>query len=232
MQAYAPLRTPRAAGLAGVVFALLLATALVLLRLTLTPVARSGSVQVLVGEGKVAVAFSLAPFAGIAFLWFIGVVRDRIGQREDRFLATVCLGSGLLFVALLFVVSGVAAGTLAAAGATRSGVPAEAWTLGWAIATTLMNTYAMRMAAVFMISTSTIGLRTGFVPRGVALCGYAIAVVLLLGLVVTLWVQLLFPFWVLIVSLSILIDTFRGGSALEPPGKTSWEMKGEVRKSA
>ncbi len=230
MQAYAPLRTPRAAGLAGVVFALLLATALVLLRLTAA--ASSGAVHRLVGDEKVAVAFSLVPFAGIAFLWFIGVVRDRIGQREDRFLATVCLGSGLLFVALLFVVSGVAAGTLAAAAANPSGSPAEAWTLGWAIAAALMNTYAMRMAAVFTISTSTIGLRTGFIPRGIALCGYAIAVVLLVGLKVTLWVQLLFPFWVLIVSLSILIDTFRGGSALEPPEKTSWEMKGEVRKSA
>ena len=44
----------------------------------------------------------LVPFAGIAFLWFIGVVRDRIGEREDKFFATVFFGSGLLFVAMLF----------------------------------------------------------------------------------------------------------------------------------
>lgn len=33
--------------------------------------------------------------AGIAFLWFIGVIRDRSGAHEDRFFATVFLGSGL-----------------------------------------------------------------------------------------------------------------------------------------
>jgi len=42
------------------------------------------------------------PFAGIAFLWFIGVLRDRLGELEDRFFATVFLGSGLLFLAMLF----------------------------------------------------------------------------------------------------------------------------------
>ena len=55
-------------------------------------------------------ALNLLPFAGIAFLWFIGVVRDRIGQGEDRFFATVFLGSGLLFIAMLFVTGAVAGG--------------------------------------------------------------------------------------------------------------------------
>ena len=54
---------------------------------------------------------NLIPFAGIAFLWFIGVLRDRIGEREDRFFATVFLGSGLLFVAMLFVAAAIAAGS-------------------------------------------------------------------------------------------------------------------------
>ena len=54
-----------------------------------------------------AIALNLVPFAGIAFLWFIGVLRDRIGEREDRFFATVFLGSGLLFVAMIFVAAGI-----------------------------------------------------------------------------------------------------------------------------
>ena len=41
---------------------------------------------------------NLIPFAGIAFLWFIGVLRDRLGEQEDRFFATVFFGSGLLFL--------------------------------------------------------------------------------------------------------------------------------------
>jgi MFS family permease len=64
-------------------------------------------------RGMVVLALNLVPFAAIAFLWFIGVVRDRIGQREDRFFATVFLGSGLLFVAMLFVPSAVTAAILA-----------------------------------------------------------------------------------------------------------------------
>jgi hypothetical protein len=29
-------------------------------------------------------SLNLLPFAGIAFLWFIGVVRERLGEIEDR----------------------------------------------------------------------------------------------------------------------------------------------------
>ena len=50
-------------------------------------------------------ALNIIPFAGIAFLWFMGVLRDRFGQQEDRFFATVFLGSGLLFLAMLFAAS-------------------------------------------------------------------------------------------------------------------------------
>ena len=47
------------------------------------------------------------PFAGVAFLWFIGVLRDRLAQLEDRFFATVFFGSGLLFLAMLFAAAAV-----------------------------------------------------------------------------------------------------------------------------
>jgi hypothetical protein len=49
----------------------------------------------------VAIGLNLIPFAGIAFLWFIGVIRDRIGAHEDRFFATVLL----LFPAWILAVS-------------------------------------------------------------------------------------------------------------------------------
>ena len=53
-------------------------------------------------------ACTSGPFAGITFLWFVAVVRDQVGEREDRFFATVFLGSAILFVALLFVALAVA----------------------------------------------------------------------------------------------------------------------------
>ena len=117
-----PLRTPRAAAVAGIIFSVLMATALVLLRISV-PARPGGTGAWLTDSGKraaVAVALNFIPFAGIAFLWFIGVVRDRVGEREDRFFASVFLGSGLLFVAMLFVAAAVSGGLIAGA---SSGLP-------------------------------------------------------------------------------------------------------------
>src|ERR1039458_527446 len=107
-----PLRTPRAAAVAGFVFSLLLLSSLVLLRIA-TPGNTDRAGDWLTDPARrraVGVALNLVPFAGIAFLWFMGVVRDRIGRHEDRFFATVFLGSGLLFVGMLFVAAAFAGG--------------------------------------------------------------------------------------------------------------------------
>jgi hypothetical protein len=119
------LRTPRAAAVAGVLFALLLTTALVLVRTAVPGEPGDGSWLADPSRRRqVILTLNLVPFSGIAFLWFIGVVRDRIGEREDRFFATVFLGSGLLFIAMLFVASAVAAGSLADL-AVRGGAPGD-----------------------------------------------------------------------------------------------------------
>src|SRR5215471_4553204 len=111
------LRTPAAA--AGIVFSLLFGLALVLLLLSAPPDTATAGAWLTDSSHRaaMAVALNLVPFAGIAFLWFMGVVRDRIGQREDRFFATVFLGSGLLFVAMSYVGAAVAGGLIAAAAA-------------------------------------------------------------------------------------------------------------------
>jgi hypothetical protein len=102
---------------------------------------------------------------GIAFLWFVGVLRDRIGHREDRFFATVFLGSGLLFVAMLFVTAAVAGGVLAAASASSSPLGSDVLALGRDVTGLLLNVYSMRMAAVFTLTTVTIARRTEIVSR-------------------------------------------------------------------
>ncbi len=113
-----------------------------------------------VNGGRVALALNMAPFAGIAFLWFIGVIRDRIGNLEDRFFGSVFFGSGLLFLAFSFVSAGEAGGlvtayTLEPQAIAQSGV----YTYGRSVMYVFMNTYAMRMAGVFMISFATIALQ-------------------------------------------------------------------------
>jgi hypothetical protein len=209
----AELRTPRAAAVAGIVFSVLLGGALVLVRLSI-PSGEGAASQWLTESWRrtaVAVALNLVPFAGIAFLWFIGVLRDRIGQREDRFFATVFLGSGILFVGMLFVAAATAGGILADAARTSANsppIPRDA--LGRQMTNIILNVYAMRMAGVFTITTATIAMRTGVLPRWLAFVGYAAAFVLLVGIGVTPWVSLLFPAWILVLSLVLLVATLRG----------------------
>ena len=150
-------------------------------------------------------ALNLIPFTGIAFLWFMAVLRNRIGLLEDRFFATVFLGSGLLFVAMLFklAVSHCHAGPPDTFEAVRPDQN-ETYRLGRGLAYTLMNTFGTRMAAVFMFVTSTIGLRTAFLARWVSFVGFAFGLVLLLVMTEFAWITLLFPLWVLVVSTYIL----------------------------
>ena len=208
-----PLRTPRAAAVAGIIFSVFMITALVLLRISVPP-RLSATGAWLTEPGKraaVAVALNLVPFAGIAFLWFIGVIRDRVGEREDRFFATVFLGSGLLFVAMLFTAAGVAGGLIAGA---SLGLP-DSNTLALArnVTSGLLNVYSMRMAAVFTLSTVTIARRTQIVSRWLTVAGLAAALVLMIGIGISPWVELVFPAWIMALSVDILVAGRREASA-------------------
>jgi hypothetical protein len=211
--AESPLRTPRAAAAAGIAFALLTATSLILLRLS-TPANPGSAGQWLSDSGRrkaVSVALNLVPFAGIAFLWFIGVVRDRIGGQEDRFFATVFLGSGLLFVGMFFSAAALAGGLIAAAASHPAVVPGSGTlALGRGATGILLNVYSMRMAAVFTITTVTIARRTRIISRWLWGAGLVTAVVLLVGVGLSAWVELLFPAWILALSIDILAG---GGSS-------------------
>ncbi len=205
LRAGSPLRTPRAAAVAGIVFAVLLISALVLLKLSVPADPRVAGTW-LTDAGRrvtVEIGLNLIPFAGIAFLWFIGVIRDRVGEREDRFFATVFLGSGLLFVAMLFVAAAVAGGLFAVASRSSGPPGPDTLALGRDATGILVNVYSMRMAAVFTLTTVTIARRTEIVSRWVTVAGIAAALVLLVGIGISTWVELLFPAWILALSVDI-----------------------------
>src|SRR5689334_7716704 len=211
----ARLKTPRAAAVAGIVFAVLLAAIFWLLRASIPANPLETGAWLAASSGQVALALNLVPIAGISFLWFIGVLRDRLGEREDRFFATVFLGSGLLFVAMIFVAAAAAGGLVASA--TSSALPGSGiLALDRNIATSLLNVYSMRMAAVFTLTTVTIARRTQIVSRWLTLAGFACALVLLVGIGITPWVELLFPLWILALSLDILWAGVRAPSAPKP----------------
>ena len=207
------LKTPRAAAIAGIIFAVLFTISLVLMRLAL-PEDLSGTNTAAWLQGNttsITLALTLVPFAGIAFLWFIGVVRDRLGTMEDQFFSTVFFGSGLLFLAMIFTFAAIAGGILSSYAIepdtlTQSGVV----TFGRAVMYTIATVYAICMAAVFMIALATIWMRTRVMPRLFVLLTYALALVLLVSSNITAWLMLAFPAWVFVISMFILVASLRG----------------------
>ena len=196
------LTTPRAAGLTGVLFAVLFGCAIFLIRTALPEGATPGTQWLDAAGDRLRVAAILMPFAGISFLWFIGVVRDGLGSYEDRFFASVLLGSGLLFLGMLFTSSAVAAGLVALG---DSGAQSEVAVFGLAVLMSLTKTFGLRMAAVFMLSLATIWLKTALMPRWLTGITYLTAVCLLVVSDVSMWIVLVFPAWVLLVSLLALV---------------------------
>ena len=214
--------TPRAAAIAGILFSLLLLTSLTLIRLSVPENPHDAGTWLSGGWKTISIALNLLPFAGIAFLWFIGVVRDRLGEYEDRLFATVFLGSGLLFLAMLFASAALAGGILIAYSAAPTAlVNSETYAFARAVTFVILNTYAIKMAGVFMISTCTLSLRTGIIPRWMALLGLVSALFLLFSLGFFYWAPLVFPLWILLISVHILLANLRrpqGDNTTAVPG--------------
>lgn len=217
-----PPAPPRVVAISGIIFSVLYITSLVLVRIAVPadPTDPGAWLADPVFRNWVRLALNLVPFTGLSFLWFMAVLRNRIGLLEDRFFATVFLGSGLLFVAMLFSTVAVSRGLLDTFGA-GTGLPeqSETYRVGRGMAYSLMNTFGMRMAAVFMFVTSSIGLRTAVLARWVSFVGFALGLVLLLVITDFAWIALVFPFWVLLVSMWILINDFKIGMSDERGGR-------------
>jgi len=204
------LTTPRAAAIAGILFGLLFTTCLVLLRTAIPADPSAGTGWIEMGEQRITIALELIPFAGIAFLWFIGVIRDRLGRYEDQFFSTVFFGSGLLFLAIVFVSMAIAGGMIAGY-KLNPGITLDSQVIyfGRALMIELSNVYALRMAGVFMISLGTIWLRTGLMPRWLVILTFLLAVSLLIIINLSLWVTLIFPVWVILISVETLFLNLR-----------------------
>lgn len=203
-----PMASPRAASLAGVLFALLFTTALVLLR-SATPDAPEMQVE-LSGDAatRISIAVWIMPFAGIAFLWFLGVLRDTFGEREDKLFSSAFLGSGILFLAMVFVATAIAGALLTTVDAGYDPGSTEA-IIARAIMLQIVNVFALRMAAVFMLSLGTLWLRTGALPKWVTFLTYAVALVLLFVVSYSAWVTLVFPVWAFAISVLLLVRSYR-----------------------
>jgi hypothetical protein len=205
------LKTPKSAAVAGIVFSLLMFAIFGLLRHSIPADPLESGAWLAADTKTIALALNLVPFAGVAFLWFIGVLRDRLGQQEDRFFATVFFGSALLFLFMLFAAAAVigAVMLLASKAEPIELISSNIFHYARAVAYILNNVYATKMAAVFMISTSTVVIYTGIAPRWIAIIGYLLALVLLIGSYYIGWSFVILPAWVFLLSVHILIDNLR-----------------------
>jgi MFS family permease len=201
------LKTPRAAAIAGIMFSVLFVGAFSLLRINVPSDPGESGEWLKTSSGSVGFALNLLPFAGIAFLWFVGALRDRLGQLEDRFFATVFLGSSLLFLAMLFTLAAiVGAMILTFAAESKNLVDSVSFHFARTLAFTIVNIYMIKMAAVFMVSTSTVVIYTNIAPRWVAFFGFAIALLLLFASSYFSWIFVAFPLWIFLLSVCLLFD--------------------------
>jgi hypothetical protein len=204
--------TPIAGAIAGILFAVLFGVSASLMTTTMSGLSQDTGAWLETGAGRFKFALELLPFAGLFFLWFIAVARERLGRFEDQFFSTVFLGSGLLFLAMMFSAA-ASAGALVAAYAHDPAGFAASSTYFYArlIVAQIFGIYALKMAAVFLISQATLWVRTGVMPRWMALLTYALALVLLFIFTQSPLVVLVFPAWVLMVSVYILVSHLGGG---------------------
>ena len=201
------IRSPRSAALAGILFSGLLIISMQLL---------SGFNIDITGDlnrewldtqvNSVSLALGLVPFAGIAFFWFTGVIRDHIGDREDRFFATIFLGSGIAYVVLIFIfaaVIGAVFGSYTIAGNLL--VDNDVIIFGFMFMNEILGNYILRIAGVYMLSIGTIWTRAEVMPRWLTVLTYIVALAFLFFAGSIQVARYFFPGWVFLTSVYILI---------------------------
>ena len=205
------LRSPRAAAIAGIVFAVLV----IIIRALTTRISRVNPDDITADwlaswSSTVSLVLTLLPFAGIAFLWFTGVVRDRLGRHEDRFFATIFLSSGIITVVLLFMWGAVLGAMVSIPTLTGGGLAnRDIYLFGYALINQIIGNYALRIAGVYMTAIATLWTRTALMPRWLTIITYLLALGFLIAAERVREARFIFPAWVLVVSVYILFLNYR-----------------------
>ncbi len=217
-------RSIEAAAIAGIAYSVL--TVLALIRLSRFPSLELSDEELakwfddVTHQAWLIGALALASVAAIAFLWFVAVIRRRLGDLEDQFFSTVFLGSGILYVAVWLSGAAVlAAPAVAMTQLDAAAVSPASASLAGGIGGSLILVVAPRIQAAFMFTTSTVIMRSRVLPRWLAVIGYLSGLVLFVLPLVTQPAGFAFPAWVLTVSVVLLL-TRSTDSTVEPDGST------------
>jgi hypothetical protein len=204
-------RSPRSAAIAGIIYALLTGASMILLwgAVNADPAEMSGE-WLEAWSGKATVVLLLIPFAGFAFLWFTGVMRDLLGDLEDKFFATVFLGTGILVVGLMYVWAaafGAIFGTYALAADLLADYDVFVYAL--VFVSEIINSFALRAEGMYMLSIGLLWTTTKVVPSWLSIITIIVSVPFLLFAAFISVAPFVFPAWVLLVSVYILILNYR-----------------------
>lgn len=207
-------RSPRSAAFAGIGYSILMITGMII-----TASINSVRLEDITAElleswsRKASLVILIVPFAGIAFLWFTGVIRDRLGELEDRFFATLFYGSGIIQVVLLFLWGAIFAAIMATkAMMVVESIDTRMYLFGFALMNEIIGNYALRMAGIYMTAINSLWSKTGLMPRWLTIVTYVLALGFLVAAERIREARFIFPVWVFVVSVYILILNFRSKS--------------------
>ena len=205
-------RAARLTAWLGIVYSILVVASFALLNRTPGPTSSDEDYLSFYSSGDrrlaILAGLYLMPFAGIAFLWFVVALRTWISKsarRVDELFSNVQLVSGIVFIALFFAsaatLSALAANVEFADASIEPATARQFTQLGWA----LLLVFSMRMAGIFVLTTTTLGRSHGLLPRWFTIAGYGVGLFLLLSAVLSPALILVLPVWVFVLGLILLV---------------------------
>jgi hypothetical protein len=154
-------------------------------------------------RAAIAAGLYLIPFSAVAFLWFIVLLREWVTistRRISRVLSNVQLLSGISFITLTFAAAAASTVVAATVEFSNTSVDPDIARQFPVFGNVLIFILGMRMAAIFVLTTTNIGRAAGIFPRWFIWGSFAVAAFLFLVATLSVWLVLVFPVWVLTLS--------------------------------
>lgn len=154
---------------------------------------------------SVGLLLALMVVGTVAYLWFVGVVRARLGERESRLVGTVFLGASVLLTGLILTgASALAAPSLLAEAGDQPVDPGAAAMLR-SLAAIVLSVFTSRVATLVMFSLATLARKTGALPTWAVVVTYVLGVAEFVNVTLAEPRIYVFPAWIAFVSLLLLV---------------------------
>lgn len=204
-------RSPRSAAFAGMGYSILMIAGMFLASNITSVRLEDVSAEFLESwSRRVSLILYMIPIAGLLFLWFTGVIRERLGELEDRFFATLFYGSGIIQVVLLFIWGSIFGAVMVSRKLTAAGlIDRDIYIFGFAMMNEILGNYALRMAGVYMTAINALFSKTGLMPRWFSIINYILAMGFIFAAERIREARYIFPAWVFVMSIFVLILNIR-----------------------